>query len=874
VEAVPLLRLPTDTRPVAEALELRLDPRQETYSGAVDIDVTLDAARATLWLHGKGLNVARATVTPEGGAPLDATWQDRHDSGVASLTVARAIPPGRARIHVEYGAAFNRGQHGLYRAREADVDYVFTQFEAIAAREAFPCFDEPAFKIPFTTTLVVPDGQVAIANTHEASRAAAPAGWTRVAFAPSLPLPSYLVAFAVGPFDLVPAPDVPPNEVRARPLPLRAVTARGRARDVAYALAHAGEILATLERYVGLEYPYDKLDLVAVPGKGSAMENPGCVTFDETRLLMDGATASVSQRRSYAGVMAHELAHQWTGDLVTMEWWNDVWLNEAFATWLGTKATDAWDPKSHAGMALLRSAQDAMSVDSLVSARSIRQPITSTHDIANAFDAITYRKGGAVLGMFERWVGEAAWQKGLHAYLSAHRFGSGTADDFLQAENDATGKDVRTAFHTFLDQPGVPFVEARVACDQGSARVALRQSRFLPVGSTGDADATWQIPVCVRTGEGTTCTLLASTTGELALPGACPAFVFPNADAAGYYRFSLAAADLDRLRRNGIPTLSEREKLAYGASLRAAWARATTPMQDVMRAAEPLAADAEPAVAEQPMGYVTAAREWLWSAPARANVEVYARSLYEPVARRLGWEPKAGEDDEARALRGSVLTFLALTARDAPVRAEARKRGLAYLGVGRDGALHADAVDANLAAVAVAVVGEEADRATWDAMRALFAKTVDEVVRGRLLRGMSLASDPTLASAARELMLDPTLRDSETLTPLFVQLGRAETRDVAWAWMKEHYDAILARMPRHHGGTQLVGAVSVFCDEEHAGDIERFFAPKAEALEGGPRALASTLEEVRLCAARRKAQEPSARAMFARQVTLRRATSF
>ncbi len=316
-------------------------------------------------------------------------------------------------------------------------------------------------------------------------------------FAPTLPLPSYLIAFAVGPLDIVPAPDVPPNAVRKRALPLRAVTTKGHGKEIAYALAHTGEILAVLEQIFGIEYPYDKLDIIAVPDKGGAMENAGAVTFSDGLLLFDEKKAPLWQKRGYASVMAHELAHQWVGDLVTAAWWDDIWLNESFATFIGAKAADQWDPKMDGRMELLDGVQGAIGSDSLVSARSIRQPIESTNDIENAFDGITYQKGGGVLSMFERWVGPATFAKGLHDYLSQHRFASATADDFLSAESAAAGKDVKTPFHTFLDQPGVPFVEAEVKCD-GSPRLHLKQSRYLPMGSTGDSNKTWQIPICAR----------------------------------------------------------------------------------------------------------------------------------------------------------------------------------------------------------------------------------------------------------------------------------------------------------------------------------------------------------------------------------------
>jgi alanyl aminopeptidase len=461
--------------------------------------------------------------------------------------------------------------------------------------------------------------------------------------------------------------------------------------------------------------------------------------------------------------------------------------------------------------------------------------------------------------MFERWAGADAWQKGLHDYLEKHRNGNGTADDFLDAENEATGKDVKTAFHTFLDQVGVPFVEVSLECG-AKARMHYKQSRFLPVGSSGDAHVTWQIPLCARSSDGETCALLTQPEGDVDL-ASCPGWIFSNADAAGYFRFALSQKDLASLRAHGYGKLSAREKVAYAASLRGAFSRATTPMKDVLEAVAPLAREAEPALADEPMSYVAQAREWLFAEPAQSRVEAYGRTLYAPVARRLGWDAAKGEDDETRALRTGVLGFLTSTAKDPAARAEAKKRGRAYLGLGGDGAIHADAVDPNLAGVAVAVVGEEADRATGDAMRAAFAKSVDETVRSRLLVAMSVAKNPELAAAARELVLDPTLRDNEVGAPLSAQLGRPELRDAAWAWLKDHLDAVLARLPRR-GGAGLAASVRAFCDDAHAQEAESLFGSRIDHMDGGRRALAMGVEEVRLCAARRKAHEASARAFF------------
>ena len=865
-EPAPKVRLPGDTRPTAETLVLSVDPKKDGISGVVDVTVTLDKPRSVVWLHGKGLHVTRATATPEGGAAITGTWKQRDDSGMAALSLAAPLPAGKATLHLEYDAPFGPKLEGLYKVTQAGAAYAFTQFESIAARDAFPCFDEPGFKIPFDTTLVVPADMVAVANTREIDRKADGAS-LRVHFAPTLPIPSYLVAFAVGPLDVVVAPDVPPNGVRKRPLPLRGVAAHGRGKEMAYSLAHTGEILAKLEQYFGIAYPYDKLDILAVPDKGGAMENPGAVTFAEFLVLFDEKTAPLRQRRAYASVMAHELAHQWTGDLVTAAWWDDIWLNEAFATWIASKTVDAWDPKMDAAMDLLRGVQGAMSEDVLVSARAVRQPIESTNDIENAFDSITYQKGGGVLSMFERWVGPEVFQRGVHDYLTKHSFGAATADDFLGAVSAAAGKDVKTPFHTFLDQPGVPFVEAELRCD-GAPRLHLKQSRYLPLGSSGDSDKTWQIPVCARYQEGKeskeACTLLTAREGDLPLGAKCPTWVFPNANAAGYFRFGLDAKDLGKLQAKGFATLSGRERVALGNSLRAAFGRGTLAMKNVIEAAAPFAADPHRDVAGEAMGFVSTARDWLEGDALLPAVEAYGQKLFRDPFHKVGWDRAKDEDGDRTQLRSSMLSFLAFTARDPAVRAEAKKRGLAFLGHIK--AIQPDSIDPNVAGIALAVMGEDIDRPLWDEVHARLLKTDNAEVRVRLLGALAAARRPELVPLVRELVFDPALQATEVTYPLWSLIGKPATREATWGWIKENFPRILATVPKHHGQTQLIRMGGEFCDEAHAKDVEAFFTPAVLAqIDGGPRVLASTLESIRLCAVKRAKQEPSAREMFGKR---------
>ncbi len=867
-EPIPLGRLPEGVTPTHYTLWMEVVPSRERFRGRVDIRVQLDAPRRVIWMHGQDVNVTEAEVLPDGQEAVLGRFEQVDDSGVAALRLDEEVGPGEVEISLTYDAPFDRQLKGLYRVDTGGESYAFTQFEATSARLAFPCFDEPRFKTPFDITLAVQPDHEAVSNTTPDSTRTVE-GMKEVRFSETLPLPTYLVAMAVGPLDIVEHAPIPPNGVRSRPLPFRGVAARGRGARLAYALEHTAPLVAYLEEYFGTEYPYDKLDIIAVPDFASgAMENAGAITFRETLLLLDPAQAPEDQRRGFAHVMAHELAHQWFGNLVTMPWWDDIWLNEAFATWMGTKTVAAVHPEYHADIGMVRSIHYAMGADSLVSARRIRQPIDTNHDIRNAFDAITYRKGGGVLEMFERWMGEDTFRDGIREHMSRHRFGTATADDLLDALSQLAGQDVATPFNTFLEQPGVPLLEATRSCgDEGNALV-VRQRRYLPVGSAGDAAQRWQIPVCIRWGAGRetedTCELVTEAEARIDLGERCPDWVMPNARAAGYYRFTMPPEDIARLTGAGWRQLDARERLSVADALSSAYSAATLEAPAVLGNAGRFAADEARYVAVEPMGLISFAREQVATDDAeRARVAAFAERTYRARARALGWGPRRGraEDGETALLRESVQSFLAHTARSAAARREAARLGRAYLG--DDGALHPDAVEASLVSVVLAVAVQEGDAAFFDRLLERVLASDDALFRGHGLEALGSTHDPALAERALALALDPRVRVNEVTITLGRQLGMRETRDAAWVWLQAHFDDVFGRVATTRAG-YAPWYLTGFCSEARAAEVEAFFAPRIEALPGGPRNLAGALEAIRLCAARVDAQRETTLRFFAR----------
>ena len=861
--AVPTGQLPREVRPLGYTLELEIVPSRERFTGRAQIAVQIDHPTSVIWLHGKGLHPTLVQAVA-GGHAYPASWTQTTEDGVAVLNFGLTLPVGPAMIEIRYDAAFERDLEGLYRVDVAGANYAFTQFEPVSARLAFPCFDEPSFKTPFEVWLTVPKDDTAIANAPEVS--SEPLGdLKRVRFAKTPPLPSYLVAFAVGPLDVVAGAPIPANDVRKEPVPLRGVAVKGQGAQLGYALQHTGKILDALERYTGLPYPYGKLDLIAVPDFGpGAMENAGAVTFREWLLLIDPKSAAEGQKRAFAGVMAHELAHMWFGDLVTMPWWDDVWLNEAFATWLGSHVVAELYPDYRAELHLLESVQDAMQEDGRVSARMIRQPITSTHDISNAFDSITYQKGAGILAMFERWLGDEAFRAGLRAYLAAHAHGNATATDLIgalaAASDDAPA--IGAAFHSFLEQVGVPLVEAEVVCGEaGKAELKLAQSRFLPVGSTGDRARMWQLPLCARYATGgqthESCTMLTAATGTLALDG-CPDWLVPNASGIGYFRWSLAAKDLAKLRR-AWPQLSPRERLSTVDSLRAGFEGGRTRADDLLAAIEPLASDEQRAVATVPMEILTFARDYLVDDATRPALTEFARKLYQPVLRRLGWLDRAGEDGETKLLRAQTVAFLADVGLAGFPRQHAAQIGRGLLGLrGKDA--EPEPVASDLRDVAVRLAVEDGDDAVFDAAVARLKATSEPTERQRLLAAIGSVRDER-AARALALALDPALKVNEVYAVPRMQMQDPRTREAAWQWIETNFDALTGRVSLRRAGYTPALAVPL-CSEAAATRVEAFFAPRIQAMTGGPRTLASALEQMRLCAARVQAQKEGARKFF------------
>ncbi len=854
----PELRLATTVRPVRNTVELTLDPTTEDFTGSIAIELDVSAPTPVLWLNADEIKIDEARFTGGAGtrpSPARVIYAEKSYVGLVPET---PLAVGSTTLHLKYRGKMHRGDgDGIYTAQETNEWYAFTQFEATDARQAFPCFDEPSFKVPWSLAIRTKQELKAFANTPMVSETPEPNGMKLVTFAVTKPMPAYLVAFAVGPFETVEA------GTSRGGAPIRIIVPRGRTGDVAYPVAVTRPLLDALEDYFGSPYPYEKLDLIAVSiFNAGAMENPGLITYRQSLLVTKPSEMTLGKQKSFASVTAHELAHMWFGDYVTLAWWDDTWLNESFATWAEGTIVEQWKPEWDGPVEAVASKGGVMGSDSLDAARAIRQPIATANDIANAFDGITYAKGEAVLRMMERHIGPAVFQQGVRSYFAKHAWGNATYDDFVGAMTAAAGKDLKPMFDGFVLQSGVPLVSFELSCKAGAPPVlALAQRRYVPTGSKIDPKRTWHIPICVRWGSGATsgrdCTTLATETGELALSAkTCPEWVLPNEGGVGYYRMLPKGELLTRLLARAAKVLTLPERVGLISDVNALVGSGDVQNAVALALVDTLAKDKSRHIVDASLGVVAGIDEMVPDA-LRPNYERLIAKLYRARARELGWVSKKGEDDNTKQLRPDVLALVAGDGRDPVLIKQARALAWKWLD-------DRTAVQPELVGLVLGIAARYGDQKLFDRLHADAKQATDRAERARLLGALGSFIEPTLVARAMAIALTDEFDLRESSVLLQGGLADRKTRQTAYKFMTDNYDAISRKLPEPYRPYLAFTFVSL-CDESRKPEFEAFFKPRIEKLDGGPRILAQALEALSLCAAARDAQTPGVVAFLKRQ---------
>lgn len=832
---VPLGELAEAARPAAYRLDLTVDPSHPRFSGHVEIDVDLAAPTATIDLHGRGLAVTRV-VAMAAGREVAGTWREVEPvTGVARLTFAQDLPAGRVTLAFDYDAPFSDGPSGMFRVEVGGAWYSWTQFQSIDARAAFPGFDQPGFKTPFTLTLRTPPGFVAVGNGPETGPPTTESGLAVHRFAPTPPLPTYLVAMMVGPFATL-SGEAPARGVRAAALPLRIVSTRENADRLSFALDGSRRIVELLEDYFGEPFPFPKLDQVTTPILPGAMENAGADLYRDDILVLDGQSPVV-QQRTFGIIAGHELGHQWFGDLVTPRWWDDLWLNESFANWIGYRIGDAWRPDLGIAGDALGTGYEAMDTDALLAGRPIRQSITRSSQIDTAFDAITYGKGGHVVGMVAAWLGDEAFREGVRRHIAAHRYGSATSEDFFAALAQVAG-DPRLvpAMRSFVEQQGVPLLAMR----QSGERVMITQLRYTTAG-VAPPDAKWTIPLCLRRGETRKCVIMDQHNQSFTVPGQGP--VFPNAGGTGYYRFELTAKHWQDLIA-GADRLPGGEALALVDSLFASVRAGRGTIGEMARLAGKLIRHPDPHAADaSDKALSRLVREGIVGPSGRRGFRRLRERLYLPLLKAYGFDPRAGvyaQEPPARAQRRvQVVNALAGTAGGREVRRKLGDAAVAWLG-GDKAALDPAWLDH-----ALDIYLFERDEA---AARALVDKALasqDPVFRPSALGAVARLGNAEVAAWLLALD-DPRLRESERRDFLDGIMARSASREYGYDWALAHADALLASGDGQFFARRLPQALGRFCSVAWAERIARDFGARFAGTPGALE-LDRAVERVRNC---------------------------
>ena len=793
-------RLPRTVVPRRYELVIEPDLDAATFSGEETVAVEVVEPTGSIVLNVKELDVSEAWVTVA-GERVDAEVSLDPERERATLTLAREVAAGDATVHARFAGVLNDKLTGFYRSTFVDAEGTTrtigtTQFEATDARMAFPCWDEPDFKAVFEVTLVVAEDLLAISNAAEVDRTPTGDGRVAVRFAETIPMSTYLVAFVVGPL-------VATEPVDVRGTPLRVVHVPGKEHLTAFALEVGQFCLQHFADWYDIPYPGDKCDLIALPDfAAGAMENLGAITFREAVLLIDPEEATQLELQRVADVVAHELAHMWFGDLVTMKWWNGLWLNEAFATFMELAAVDAFRPEWQRWVAFTTERAAAFAVDALESTRPIEYPVLSPHDADGMFDVLTYQKGGSVLRMLQQYLGEEGFRAGIRLYLRSREYGNAETTDLWDAIEEATGEPVRRIMDTWIFQGGHPVVS--VDADGDQLRLEQRTFRYGP----HDDASTWAVPVLVRAGSTTERTLLDDRTGSVRV-GDLGGGVVANAGGHGFYRVRYSPELLAAL----TPHIGSLEPVERALLVEDTWASVLagdTEASTLLDLLEGYRGEDDPAVWAT-ISPALGALDRILDGDARGALQSYVRGLAGPALERFGWEPEADESDLASHARQIVLTILGTVGADRSVQARARE-------------LHGtDGLDPNVAAATVAIVAATGTAEDHAAFLERYKTSPSPQEALRYLYGLGGFPDRDLAQRSLALTLTDTIRSQNAPFLIQLLLQNRDTNELAWEFVKGEWDAINERFP-DNTIPRLLGGVTTLSTPELAADVEAFLA--------------------------------------------------
>jgi puromycin-sensitive aminopeptidase len=837
-------RLPRTVVPSRYDITIRPDLEALTFTGSETIAVEVHERITEVVVNAVDLSIEEGILRPAEGNPIAVsavTFDPERQR--ATLTLDAPAEPGAWMLELRFAGVLNDQLHGFYRSTYTDAEtgdvhtIAATQFEAADARRAFPCWDEPDMKAVFGITLVVPEDLAAISNGPEIERGSDGDGWVRVRFADTMSMSSYLVAFVVGRLELT-----DPAEVDG--VPIRVAHVPGKSHLASFALDAAVFSLRFFRQYYDLPYPDQKVDMIALPDFAQgAMENTGCITYRESLLLVDPTHATQPELENIADVVAHELAHQWFGNLVTMRWWNGIWLNEAFATFMALLTVDAFRPDWERWSSFARFCTAAKEVDALHSTRAIEYPVHSPDDTAGMFDVLTYQKGAAALRMLDRYLGAEHMRDGIRLYLRRHAYANTETHDLWDAIEEASGEPVRRIMDQWIWQGGYPLISAAPG-DDGS--IALVQSRFLADGATDTT--TWDVPLRVRELYGDERSVLVPA-GGASVDLSPEAAVVVNAGASSFVRVRY---DEDLLRRltARLDDVSPLERYGLVDDM---WAAVTAGAADAsafLRFASGFTDEDDLAVWQ----VILTALGWcdrFVEGETRERLRAYVRGLLAPAMDRFGWEARDGDSDLDKAVRGALLQGLGVLGADPNAEAAARE----FEGEARAG----KPVDPALAAAAVNVVAATGDGGDYERFWTAYQQAPTPQEQLRYLFALPAFRDAASFDRTLEATRSGSIRTQNAPFVLAFSTLNRDLGDRAWAFIKEHWDELSDAFPSSLT-IRMVDGVRFLSRTGEVADAAAFF--ESHPIPQSAKNLQQMLERQRVASALRERATPDLESTF------------
>lgn len=836
-------RLPRTVLPVRYDLTIEPDLTAATFIGSCATTIEVTEPVDEIVLNSIELEITGAwLVGVAGGERIEAdqiTYDEKSER--VTITLPTKAQAGTWALNTDFTGILNDKLHGFYRSTFTDTDgleqtIATTQFEATDARRAFPCWDEPDLKATFGITLVVSGDQLALSNAGELTRVVRDDGKIAVTFADTMQMSTYLVAFIVGPLDIT-------DPVNVNGTPLRVAYPRGKGHLTAFALEVGAFCLEFYEKYYAIPYPGDKLDLVAIPDFAfGAMENLGCVTFREVLLLVEPSEVTQPELQSVTDVIAHELAHMWFGDLVTMKWWNGIWLNEAFATFMEMLATDAFRPEWDRWSSFGLSRTAAFDVDSLASTRPIEYPVVSPADAEGMFDVLTYEKGAAVVRMLEQYLGEEAFRDGIRLYLSRHAYGNTETTDLWDALEESTGEPVRRIMDTWIFQGGYPVVGVDLIDDGNTIRLTQEPFSYVDAGDTDSRS--WSVPLMITQGyEGATTlerSLLESGGLDIPILEALE-WVVVNAEAAGFFRVRYSPDLLAALTARAQQALSPVERYALIDDAWAAVLAGNMAAVALLEFVEGFADEDDLSVWQRIVGAATAL-DRLVEGEAREVLRTRLGKLFSPAAALLGTQPSESDTDRQRELRGLLTEALGILAADATTLAGARDLYAAHKA-------QYGSVDPSLLAAATAIIAATGDASDFDEFVSSFESATTPQEQLRYLSALADFDDAGCIERVLQMSLTDTVRTQNAPYLLRRTLTNRNQGALAWKFIRENWKTITDRFPSNSIARMLEGIRSLSMPDV-APSVFEFF--ESREVPQGSKQMEQHLERLRVNVALRE----------------------